>query len=138
LRARARQPCFGTDEKRIRTKNTVMEKSKLGVGLLLSKIVDCVRMCFSSARNRRSARTGRRPRKLSHFSSMCGPKSIDSHVASIARSRAPTMFLVRMKSASVPKPWLLIKAKAQLCNNGRRESQAMRLSNASMRSKVLP
>jgi hypothetical protein len=29
-----------------------------------SKIVDCVRMRFSSARNRRSARTGRRPRKL--------------------------------------------------------------------------
>jgi hypothetical protein len=30
---------------------------------VLSEIADCVRMCFSSAHNRRSARTGRRPRK---------------------------------------------------------------------------
>jgi len=45
-------PVFGTDEKRIRTKNTVIDKSKDSLGLLLSKIADCVRMCFSSARNR--------------------------------------------------------------------------------------
>jgi len=103
---------FCTDEKRIRTENAVIDKSNHGVGLLLSKITDCVRICFSSARNRRSARTGRRPRKLGHCSSMCGLKSIDSDVAAIARLRAPTVFLVRMKSASVPKPRLLIKAKA--------------------------
>jgi hypothetical protein len=45
-------PVFGTDEKRIRTKNRVIDKSNDGLGLLLSKIADCVRMCFSSARNR--------------------------------------------------------------------------------------
>src|SRR5450759_2215870 len=38
--------------------------------------------------------------------------SIDADVAAIARSRAPTVVLVRMKSASVPKPRLLIKATA--------------------------
>ena len=43
---------FGTDEKRVRTKNPVMDKSNHGLGLLLYKIADCVRMCFSSARNR--------------------------------------------------------------------------------------
>jgi hypothetical protein len=31
-------PVFGTDEKRIRTKNTVMDKSKDGLGLLLCNI----------------------------------------------------------------------------------------------------
>jgi len=64
LRAARANRVFGTDEKRIRTKNTVMDKNKYGLGLHLSKIADCVRICFSSARNRRSARTGRRPRKL--------------------------------------------------------------------------
>ena len=43
---------FGTDEKRIRTKTTVMDKSNHGLGLFLSKIVDCARMCFSSVPNR--------------------------------------------------------------------------------------
>jgi hypothetical protein len=32
------------------------------------EIADCVRMCFSSVRNQRSARTGRRPRKRSRGS----------------------------------------------------------------------
>jgi len=47
---------FATDEKRIRSKNTVLIKSKDGIGFLY-KIVDCARMRFSSVRNRRSART---------------------------------------------------------------------------------
>jgi hypothetical protein len=34
-------PVFGTDEKRIRTKNTVMDKSKGGLGWPLYEIVDC-------------------------------------------------------------------------------------------------
>jgi len=55
--------------KTIRTKNTVMDKSNSGLELVLYKIADCVRMCFSSARNRRSARTGRRPRKSGRRSS---------------------------------------------------------------------
>jgi len=62
LRAARANPIFGTDEKRIRTKNRVMDKSKGGLGWLLYKIVDCARMCFSSVRNRRSARTVSRPR----------------------------------------------------------------------------
>jgi hypothetical protein len=45
-------PVFGADEKRIRTKNTVMDKSKGGLGLFLYKIADCAWMCFLSTRNR--------------------------------------------------------------------------------------
>jgi hypothetical protein len=52
LRAARANRVFCADEKRIRTENTVMDKSKDDTGLLLSKIADCVRMCFSSARNR--------------------------------------------------------------------------------------
>jgi hypothetical protein len=63
LRAARANRDFGTDMKRIRTKITVTDKSNNGLGLVLYKIADCARMCFSSARNRRSARTGRRPRK---------------------------------------------------------------------------
>jgi len=37
---------FCTDEKRIRTENTVMDKSNNGLRLHLYKIVDCVRMAF--------------------------------------------------------------------------------------------
>jgi hypothetical protein len=45
-------PVFCADEKRIRTENTVLDKSKGGLGWLLYKIADCVRICFSSARKR--------------------------------------------------------------------------------------
>ena len=62
LRAARANRVFCTDEKRIRTENTVIVNTKQGMGVLY-KIADCVRMCFSSARDRRSARTGRRPRK---------------------------------------------------------------------------
>jgi len=54
---------FGTDEKRIRTKNTVRVNTKQGVRVLY-KIVDSARMCFSSVRYRRSARTASRPRSI--------------------------------------------------------------------------
>jgi hypothetical protein len=62
LRAARANRVFGTDKKRIRTENTVIDKKKNSPEVLY-KIVDCVRMCFSCARNQRSARTGRRPRK---------------------------------------------------------------------------
>jgi hypothetical protein len=62
LRAPRATRVFHTDEKRIRMENTVIDKSKNGLGLVFYKIVDCVRMCFSSARNQRSARTVSRPR----------------------------------------------------------------------------
>jgi len=39
-------PVFGTDEKRIRAKNTVLDKSNHGLGVLLSKIADCARTAF--------------------------------------------------------------------------------------------
>jgi hypothetical protein len=48
----------------IRTKNTVMDKNKDGLGLFSYKIVDCARTGFSSVRNRGSARTASRPRKM--------------------------------------------------------------------------
>jgi hypothetical protein len=41
LRAPRANPVFGTDEKRIRTKNTVMDKGKGGLGWPLYQIVDC-------------------------------------------------------------------------------------------------
>jgi hypothetical protein len=50
--------------KTIRTKITVSDKGKNGLGLLLSKIVDCARMRFLSVCNRRSARTVSRPRNI--------------------------------------------------------------------------
>jgi len=53
------------------------EKSKGGLGLPFSKIVDCARIRFSSVRNRRSARTGRRPRKLKRHSSKYRPMSAE-------------------------------------------------------------
>jgi hypothetical protein len=66
LRAPRANRVFRADEKHIRTENTVMVNTKQGV-VVLSKIVDCVRMCFSSVRNRRSARTGFCPRKKLSF-----------------------------------------------------------------------
>jgi hypothetical protein len=65
LRAARANPVFRTDVLFIRTENRVMDKSKNGLGLLSYKIVDCTRMCFSSVCNRRSARTGSRPRNSS-------------------------------------------------------------------------
>jgi hypothetical protein len=41
--------------------------------------------------------------------------------------RAPTVVLARMKSASVPKPRLLTKARAQLRGNGMRERTRVEL-----------
>jgi hypothetical protein len=69
LRAPRANRVFRADEKRIRTENTVMDKNKDGAGFL-SEIADWARMCFSSVPNRRSARTGRRPRKFDRSSSI--------------------------------------------------------------------
>jgi len=60
--------------KTIRPENAVMVNPKQGLRVLY-KIADCVRMCFSSARNRRSARTGRRPRKDSHVKLFLGERN---------------------------------------------------------------
>ena len=60
--------------------------------MLLSKIADCVRICFSSARNRRSARTGRRPRKLGRHSSMYPPPSADVDERPLRAPRANRVF----------------------------------------------
>jgi hypothetical protein len=46
LRAPRANHVFGTDEKRIRTKNTVMDKTKDDIGLFLSTIADCGRTAF--------------------------------------------------------------------------------------------
>jgi len=46
LRATRANRDFGTDEKRIRTKITVMDKSNNGLGLFLYKIADCARTVF--------------------------------------------------------------------------------------------
>jgi hypothetical protein len=62
LRAARANRVFGRDEKHIRSEDTVLVNTKQGVGVLY-KIVDCARMCFSSVRNQRSARTVSRPRK---------------------------------------------------------------------------
>ncbi|HEY5292615.1 MAG TPA: hypothetical protein VIJ43_09915, partial [Burkholderiales bacterium] len=57
----------------VRMKSASVQKTRLwikakgGLGWLLYKIADCARMCFSSVHNRRSARTGRHPRKCGEF-----------------------------------------------------------------------
>jgi len=63
LRAARANRVFRADEKRIRTENTVIVNTQQGAGVFY-KIVDCARMCFSSVRNRRSARTASRPRNI--------------------------------------------------------------------------
>jgi hypothetical protein len=83
LRAARANRVFHTDEKRIRMENTVIDKSKDDWGLPLSKILDCARMCFSSVRNRGSARTGRRPRKLDHCGSIHPLASADTRPSSL-------------------------------------------------------
>jgi len=75
LRAARANRDFGTDEKRIRTKITVMDKSNSGLGLPLYKIADCARMAFSSVRNRRSARTAFRPRNKRNSATTRGDSS---------------------------------------------------------------
>ncbi|MBI5911493.1 MAG: hypothetical protein HY848_16275 [Betaproteobacteria bacterium] len=80
LRAARANRVFCADEKRIRTKNTVIDKNKDSVGGL-SKIADSVRTWFSSVRYRRSARTGRRPRKLWCRSSKYPPPSAQALVS---------------------------------------------------------
>ena len=67
-------------------------KSNNGLGLSLYKIADCVRMCFSSAPNRRSARTGRRPRKPDCCSSKYSPASADVGARSLRAPRANRVF----------------------------------------------
>jgi len=56
------------------------------------KIADCARMCFSSARNRRSARTGHRPRKFDRRSSTHSPASSDGGARSLRAPRANPVF----------------------------------------------
>jgi hypothetical protein len=46
LRAARANRVFRADEKRIRTKNTVMDKGSNSSGLLLSKIANCARTAF--------------------------------------------------------------------------------------------
>jgi hypothetical protein len=66
LRAARANRVFCADKKRIRTENTVMVNTKHSAGGLY-KIADCVRMCFSSVRNRRSARTAFRSRNSANL-----------------------------------------------------------------------
>jgi hypothetical protein len=51
LRALRANPVFRADEKHIRAKNRVIDKTQGSAGVL-SKIADCTRMRFSSACNR--------------------------------------------------------------------------------------
>jgi len=79
-------------------KSASVQKTRLWIktasawGGLLYKIVDWVRMCFSSVPNRRSARTGRRPRKINHRSSMCSPAYADVGVRPLRAARANPVF----------------------------------------------
>jgi hypothetical protein len=57
LRAARANRVVCADVKRIRADNTVIDKNKNSAGVSY-KIVDCARMCFSSAQNRNSE-TGR-------------------------------------------------------------------------------
>jgi hypothetical protein len=72
-------------------------KSKDSLGLLLPKIADGARMCFSSVRHRRSARTGRRPRKFERHSSMYPATSADVGERPLRAPRANRVFGTDMK-----------------------------------------
>jgi len=75
LRAARANRVFCTDEKHIRTENTVLVNTKQGVRVSY-EIVDCARMRFSSVRNRRSARTVSRPRNFATLQQQkAGPRS---------------------------------------------------------------
>ncbi|MEK7362277.1 MAG: hypothetical protein AAB133_09405, partial [Pseudomonadota bacterium] len=63
LRAARANHVFWADEKRIRPENTVIVNNKDSAEGLYT-IVDYARICFSSVRNRRSARTVSRPRNF--------------------------------------------------------------------------
>jgi hypothetical protein len=108
---------FRTDEKRIRTENTVMDKSKGGLGWLLPKIADGARMRFSSVRNRRSARTGRRPRKFERHSSKYRPTSANVTERSLRAPRANRVFGTDMKRIRT-KNTVMDKSKGGLRWNG--------------------
>ena len=65
----------------VRMKSASVRKTRLlgkakAAAVFSSKIATCARMCFSSVRNRRSARTGRRPRKPDRCSLTQAPAPI--------------------------------------------------------------
>jgi hypothetical protein len=68
LRAARANHVFRADEKHIRPENTVIVNNKDSAGFLY-KIAYRARMRFSSVPDRRSARTGRRPRKFDRSNS---------------------------------------------------------------------
>jgi len=115
LRAPRANPVFRTDEKHIRSENRVMDKNNSDLGLLLTKIADCARMRFSSARNRRSARTGRRPRKLEHHSLKYRQTSADVVARPLRAPRANHVFRTDA-NASARKTRLWTKAITEGCD----------------------
>jgi hypothetical protein len=68
-----------------------MDKGNNGSGLHFSKIADRAWMCFSSVLDRRSARTGRRPRKFYRRSST-SPGYADVAVRALRAPRANPVF----------------------------------------------
>src|ERR1039457_2113856 len=89
LVARSRAPTvFLVRIETIRTKNTVPDKGNDGSGLLLYEIVDCARMCFSSVRNRRSARTAFRPRNSATLQQLRCDLSRDLNLKQVAHNKA--------------------------------------------------
>jgi len=68
------------------------EKSNDGLGWVLYEIADRARMCFSSVRGRRSARTGRRPRKFERLRSIYPAASVNIGVRPLRAPRANRVF----------------------------------------------
>jgi hypothetical protein len=97
--------------KTIRTKNTVLDKSKRQFGVVF---IDDRRLCtdgFSSVHKRRSARTGRRPRKTWRHSSKDGPMFARVGERTLRAPRANPVFGTD-KNPSVPKTRFWIKTRA--------------------------
>jgi len=78
-----------------------MDKSNDGLGLPLSEILDCARMCFSSVRNRGSARTGHRPRKFRRHRLKYPPASVSFDAQTLRALRANHVFRTDKNSAAV-------------------------------------
>jgi hypothetical protein len=131
LRALRANRVFRADEKRIRTENTVMDKSKGGLVWFRFHKDRRLRADVFFIRAQSTIRADGPPSAQDRAPLFELPGCIQAFPASKHCALcAPTVFLLRMKSTSVAETWLWIKPKAvwigfyarsNLCNNGRRD-----------------
>ncbi len=109
LRALRANRVFGTDEKRIRTENTVIDKNSRGLGFHTRSPLVCGCAFHPHASGDPRGRAAVRASLITVARSVRQPPptSVRRHCA----LRAPTMFCVRIDNTSVHKTWLLLTAR---------------------------